>query len=300
MKVVFLGNHTVGVRALQALLDQTEVVGVVAHPPDEEDGVVYESVYDFAVNKKLPVHRGTGKNSKTFEFIEKLKPDLLWVTDFRYIIPESLINIAPLGAVNIHPSLLPKYRGRAAINWAIINGEKEFGLTTHFIDSDVDTGDIIEQLIIPIAADEYIGEALTKSYPLYYNITYNVIELFKKGIVERRPQTDKFPVFPRRTAEDGKIDWNKPANEIYNLIRAVSHPYPGAFSFYEGNKIFIWKAAVINTDSFSHLINGVIVKKELNSIKIKCVDGLIDITEFSIESNTDINLQEGYLLTEVE
>jgi methionyl-tRNA formyltransferase len=297
MKIVFLGNHTVGVRALQALLDRVEVVGVVAHPPDEEDGVVYESVYDFALFKNLPVHRGTGKNSETLEFIEKLKPDLIWVTDFRYIIPENLINIAPLGAVNIHPSLLPKYRGRAAINWAIINGEKEFGLTIHFIDNDVDTGEIIEQVIIPIAVDEYIGDVLIKSYPLYYNITYNVIELFKKGLVERRPQTVKFPVFPRRTAEDGKIDWNKPAIEIYNLIRAVSHPYPGAFSFYEGNKIFIWKATIINTEKFSHLTNGVIVEKELNSIKVKCADGLIDIYEFSIECNTKVNLQKGNLLT---
>jgi methionyl-tRNA formyltransferase len=302
MKVVLLGNHTVGVRVLQALLDKVEVIGVVAHPMDEEDGVIYESLYDFSITNKIPVIRGAGKNLKTFEFIKELKPDLLWVTDYRYIIPENLINIAPLGAVNIHPSLLPKYRGRASINWAIINGEKEFGLSVHFIDKDVDTGDIIEQIRIPIADDEYIGTVLTKCYPIYYNITSKVIESFKNSSVRRTPQTDKLPAFPRRTAEDGKIDWNQPVNNIYNLIRAVSHPYPGAFTNFKDEKIFIWKALPVITEKYNHLLNGLVIEKGLNTIKVKCNGGFIEISDYSVEEglNLNFNFKNGDSLREME
>lgn len=298
MKVVFLGNHTVGVRALQALLGQVEVVGVVAHPIDEEDGVRYESVYDFSIENNLPVIRGTGKSLKTIEFIKELKPDLLWVTDYRYIIPEILIKIAPLGAVNIHPSLLPKYKGRAAINWAIINGEKEIGLTVHFIDNGVDTGDIIEQIKVSMTDDEYIGDVLNKCYPLYFNITNKVIGLFKSNLIKRIPQTSEYPVFPRRTAEDGKIDWNKSAIEIHNLIRAVSNPYPGTFSFYKSKKIFIWKALFVLTENFNQLANGTIIEKKSNTFKVKCTSGFIEVTNFSFEGNVILNLQIGDTLAE--
>lgn len=293
MKVVFLGNHTVGVRALMALLEQVEVAGVIAHPIDVEDGVRYESVYDFSMNKNIPVIRATGKNEKTLEFVKKLKPDLLWITDYRYIIPQILIDLAPLGAVNIHPSLLPKYRGRAAINWAIINGEKEVGLSVHFVDNDVDTGDIIKQIRIPISDNEYIGDVLNKCYPFYYDITTNVIGLFKKGSVSGIPQIDRLPVFLKRTSEDGKIDWDQSIDKIYNLIRAVSHPYPGAFTYFKGEKIFIWKAFTIITENYNHLINGFIIEKSENTFKIKCTDGIIEVTDYSFENGININFKNG-------
>jgi Methionyl-tRNA formyltransferase len=289
MKIAFFGNHTVGIRSLEALLAQAEVVGVVAHPLDEEDGIRYESVYDFSQKKRLPVIRGTGKNQKTFEFIKELKPDLIWITDYRYIIPENLIKIAPLGAVNIHPSLLPKYRGRAALNWAIINGEKEIGLTAHFVDNGVDTGDIIEQTRIPVSEDEDIADVLNKCYPLYYSLTRKVIMAFKEGVVNRFPQTNTFPVFPKRTAEDGKIDWNQPINKIYNLIKAVSHPYPGAFSNFQGKKIFIWKAIPEPGENFNHFMNGCIIEKDDHSFKVKCPGGLISITNYSCEDELSLN-----------
>src|SRR5262245_39304488 len=133
MRVLFLGNHTVGTKTLAAIAETETVVGVVAHPEDPEDGVRYESVYGLALSRGWKVLRGGGKDTKVDEFIRQAKPDLLWITDFRYLLPAPLLNIAPLGVVNLHPSLLPKYRGRAPINWAILKGETTLGLTAHYV-----------------------------------------------------------------------------------------------------------------------------------------------------------------------
>jgi len=243
MKVLFLGNHTVGVKTLSTLSQTEEIVGVVAHPSDPEDGERYLSVYDFAHQRSWPAIRSKGTDPDLVRFARKVEPELTWITDYRYLLPAPVISIAPLGTVNLHPSLLPKYRGRAPINWAIINGEKDLGLTAHFVVEAADAGDIIEQVSFKLNADEDVGDALSRLYPLYQNITRKVLGYFRSGQVPRRKQdvTGK-PVYPARYPEDGLIDWKKPAEQIFNLIRAVTRPYPGAFSFYRGEKVMIWSA----------------------------------------------------------
>ncbi len=119
LRVVFLGNHTVGVRSLSALMEVADVELVVAHPPDPEDGVRYESVFDFAREREMVVVRSPGKNPELVARIVALEPDLVWTTDYRYLLPAEAIDAASLATVNLHPSLLPNYRGRAALNWAI-------------------------------------------------------------------------------------------------------------------------------------------------------------------------------------
>ena len=287
MKVVFLGNHNVGINVLHALLKKTQLVGIVAHPEDPEDGVQYQSVYEFAIKNNLPAIRSTGKSPRLFEFITSQKPDLLWSTDFRYILPESLVSLASLGAVNIHPSLLPKYRGRASINWAVINGEKEFGLTVHFIDNGVDTGDIIQQITIPIDQLDYIEDLLKKSYPLYFHITCSVIDLFYNNTIKRTVQTEVLPEYPRRTAKDGKINWNQSTQDIFNLIRAVSRPYPGAFTYFDNiQKIFIWRATpIFELEKHNNYPNGFVIESSSNCFKVKCHDGIIHVTDFSSDGN---------------
>lgn len=301
MKIVFLGNHTVGVYVLKALLNcsSIKVIGVIAHPNDDEDGSVYESVYDFSIFNKLNVIRSNGKSPVTFNFINQLQPDLIWITDFRYIIPESVIQLSLLGAVNIHPSLLPKYRGRAAINWALIYGEPEFGLTVHFVDNGVDTGDIISQISIPIYETDYIDDLLNRSYPLYYNITLEVINMFLSNSIKRVPQKGLYPVFPKRTASDGRINWDLSKKQILNLIKAVSKPYPGAFTFINGNKLYIWKADIVNVPFINDVPNGSIVYDSSTDqfIKIKCSDGYIEIIEMELDGANQLIINQGDLCT---
>ena len=142
MRLLFFGNHTVGVRALAAAAELTEVVGVVAHPPDPEDGLRYESVADFATAQGWPVLRAVGRDAGVAAFVAAQRPDVIWITDYRYLLPAAVVALAPLGAINLHPSLLPKYRGRAPVNWAILHGESELGLTAHRVDDGMDTGDV--------------------------------------------------------------------------------------------------------------------------------------------------------------
>lgn len=113
LRIIFLGNHNVGIKAIEAILKHALLVGVVCHPKDDEEGVVYESVFDFVTQKNIPTIRGKGKDKKVYEFIASKKADLIWITDYKFIISKEIIESVRLGAINLHPSLLPKYRGRA-------------------------------------------------------------------------------------------------------------------------------------------------------------------------------------------
>ncbi len=245
-RIVFLGNHTLGVRVLGVIRRLATLVGVVAHPEDPEDGVRYESVFSEARRLEVPTIRIQGKRPELEGFVRKCSPDLLWITDYRYLLPERILALAPRGAVNLHPSLLPKYRGRAVVNWAILRGETEFGLTAHFVDAGMDTGDIIAVRRFGLTQAEDVGDALDKLYPLYESVAAEVLTGFCHGNVPRRAQDHtQATEFPRRTPADGLIDWSAPAREVWNLIRAVAAPYPGAFCPWNQSRLRIWRASGI-------------------------------------------------------
>jgi methionyl-tRNA formyltransferase len=286
LKVVFLGNHNVGIEALKALISKSDVCGVVAHPVDPEEGVVYESVFEFSKAAGIPAIRGKASDAEVFKFIKERQPDLIWITDYKFLVPKELINIAPKGCVNLHPSLLPKYRGRAPINWAIIEGQKEVGLTAHFVDEGVDTGPIIEQESVSVSDNEYIGDILNKLYPIYAALSAKVLDKIIGGAPNSRPQniTDS-KVYPRRKPEDGKIDWNQPAKAIRDLVRAVSKPYPGAFFFAQNNKYTIWRCDIEPFPSdikIQERANGEIISADAKTIRVKCSDAIISSSDFEM------------------
>ena len=300
-RIVFLGNHTVGVRALRVLQRDADLVGVVAHPDDPEDGVRYESVYDEAVRRGLPVLRGTGRSAVVMEFVRKCAPDLLWVTDYRYLLPSLLVNLARLGAVNLHPSLLPRYRGRASINWAILRGETELGLSAHLIDDGMDTGDIMAQRRYTLAQHEDVGDALEKLYPLYEAITAEVVAAFLSGSLPRRAQeVAHASVFPRRTPEDGLIDWTAPSRDVWNLIRAVAAPYPGAFSSAGSTRLTIWRAAAVESfarDTSPEAGEILDVSPDRKSLTVACGDAALVVTRYSLAAQTgDTAIHPGDVL----
>jgi methionyl-tRNA formyltransferase len=292
MRVVFLGNHTVGVRAVQAISESAEVAGVVAHPPDPEDGLRYESVAGFAERNGWKLIRGKASTPEVYSFIKTARPDLLWITDFRYLIPAEMIALAPLGAVNVHPSLLPRYRGRASINWAILNGDRCLGLTAHFVDEGMDTGDIIEQVSYEIGDDQDVGDCLNILYPLYGSITRNVLAYFECGRVPRIAQDhSRATSFPRRRPEDGRIDWRRSARSIYNLIRAVAFPYPGAFTTLGGQAVTVWKARIASETESTSEPGRVIADQELGPL-VQCGRGTLVLTRFEAQASNSI-LQAG-------
>jgi methionyl-tRNA formyltransferase len=278
MKIVFFGNHTVGVETLKTLQATEQVVGVVAHVHDPEDGVRYRSVYEYSARIGMNVIRTNGKDSALETFIKSAQPDLLWVTDYKYLLPKPLLSITPKGVVNLHPGLLPKYRGRAPINWAILNGETTIGLSAHFVDEGMDTGDIIEQMCFDLKEEQDVGNALQILYPLYAEITQRVLKYFKSGSVPRRPQDHLVSTtFPARRPEDGLIYWGLPAGSIRNLIRAVAAPYPGAFTFYRGRKLVVWKSQLACTQRRCDP-PGMVLKHDSRGIVVQCNPGSILLT----------------------
>ena len=298
MRVVFLGNHTVGVKALEAIDQSDEITGVVAHPPDPEDGVRYLSVHDFAKARAWPVVRGKGSGAEVDAFVRAAAPDLIWVTDYRYLLPPSLLSTAPLGAVNLHPSLLPRYRGRAPINWAILNGETTLGLTAHLIDEGVDTGDIITQARYDLDQGEDVGDALRKLYPLYAEVTRHVLACFRAGSVPRLKQDDsQATVFLRRKPEDGRIDWARPASAVVNLVRATAAPYPGAFTTLAGCKLIVWRAQLEAGSSARGAPPGAVLSVSDGRVVVSCGEGAAALLKTELEpAQRELRLAVGSVL----
>ena len=269
--------------SLDALSRSNAIVGVVAHPPDPEDGERYESVFEHAAGAGLSVARFKGRDPALQRFVHDVRPDLLWIADYRYLLPQSILALAPLGAVNLHPSLLPLYRGRASINWSILNGEREVGLTAHFVDDGVDSGDIIAQQRVPLADHEDVGDALNKLYPLYASLSSEVVAAFCSGLVPRRQQAPgSWPIWPRRRAEDGLIDWSENSQRIANLVRAVARPYPGAFSWIADNRVTIWKARAGLPRGPGSI--GSVWRANACGFTVNCGEGSLEVLECEVGS----------------
>lgn len=297
LKVLFLGNHTVGIKVLDTLIKEKDIdiVGIIAHPKDPEDGIRYQSVFDYAKLKNIKVIRSNLNKEEDINFIKLLQPDLLFVTDFKFILKKDVLNIPKIGSVNLHPSLLPKYRGRASINWAIINGEKELGLTGHWINEGTDTGDIIKQLKFKLDFSENINDALQKYYPLYKEITEEIINIIKSGHFLGQKQIEKdSSYFPKRIPNDGLINWNFNNIQIYNFVRAISYPYPGAFSYLNKEKIKIWETNILSDIGFEKTMpNGYIIDYLKNKIYVKCCNSVIIISRFE-PSNISIKIGDVF------
>jgi methionyl-tRNA formyltransferase len=251
------------------------VAGVVAHPPDPEDGVIYESVFTYAAQSGWPVIRSRGRDDPEFlKWLPQRSCDVILVADYRYLLAPEVVALAPSGAINLHPSLLPKYRGRAPINWAILHGETELGLTAHMIDNEMDTGDILAQKRFTLRLDQDVGDALGLLYPLYAEITTEVLCAVEERRIIRRVQDDReATVFPARKPADGLIDWSKPAIDVLNLVRAVAPPYPGAFAFQGSTKVVIEKAAL----TITKLLGKPGMVLETHPLTIACGSGALVI-----------------------
>lgn len=243
MKIVFLGQAAFGKDALEVLLSQGEkIVGVLTTP--DAPGPKANPVKQCAVENNLPVIQPVRlRDPEVIEWVRALQPDLLVLAFVTSFVPKEMIDLATYGGINYHPSLLPKYRGGSAINWALIHGETETGVTIHFIDEGVDTGDILLQEKVSVDPEDTVKSVyFNKLYPLGLSLISRAVSLIKEGKATRVPQDHSQASFqPVIKEKDVQIDWSCPASQIYNLIRG-SNPTPGAFTFYQGRKLTIWEA----------------------------------------------------------
>lgn len=249
-RVLLAAYSEVGVVCLEELLSQgAHIVGVYSHADDQFEEIWFRSVARVAADAGIPVFTPENINAPNeIDRIRRLEPDILFSLYYRKMISGEILSIPRLGAFNMHGSLLPRYRGRACVNWAVLKGEKETGVTLHVMSEKADAGDIVDQEAVPIEFTDTSQDVFWKVRDAARRVMARNWPLLREGRAPRRPQDESLATkFGRRQPSDGWIDWTLPAAEIYNLVRAVTHPFPGAFTHLDGRKLFIWKAWPLET-----------------------------------------------------
>ena len=242
VRAVVFAYHDVGVRCLKTLLSaKIEVPLVVTVRDDPKENRWFGSVADTAREYGLPVVTPDDPNGAEFAHrVAQLEPDFIFSFYYRSMLGAPILRSARRGALNMHGSLLPKYRGRAPVNWAILNGELETGATLHYMVERADAGDIVDQLAVPILEDDDAREVFGKVTTAAEIVLARSLAALLAGNAARRPQiVEPGQYFGRRRPEDGRIDWSLPAVRIHNLVRAVAPPFPGAFTEVDGRQWWI-------------------------------------------------------------
>ncbi len=298
MKILFMGTPDFAKESLEAVYNAGyEILGVVTNP-DRPKGrgmkLVASPVKEFAISKDLKIYQPE-KVKNNVEFIEEMKllePDVICVVAYGKILPQEILDIPRLGCINVHGSLLPKYRGAAPIQWAVLNGDKTTGITTMYMDIGMDTGDMILKEEVEIGPDETTGELWEKLSKVGGELLVKTLEQIENGTAPRIPQSDDFTMAPMLDKEMSKIDWNnKTAIEIKNLVRGLD-PIMGTYSFLDGKKIKIWKVDVISEDN-SNAENGTVIKADSkDGLYIKAKDGIIKVLEIQGENAKRMTVQD--------
>ena len=271
MRIVFMGTPDFAKESLEAVYNSKNEVLAVVTNPDKPKGrgmkMIASPVKEFALEKNLKIYQPTKVRNNT-EFIEKIKalyPDLLCVVAYGKILPKELLDIPRYGAINVHGSLLPEYRGAAPIQWAVLNGDKRTGITTMFMDIGMDTGDMILKEETEIGEDETTGELWDRLSKIGAKLLVKTIEKIEaipdkenktleeiKRLVGAEKQGENFTLAPMLEKEMAKIDWSKTSREIKNLVRGLN-PIMGAYSFLNGKKTKFWKIDIITIDSLESI-----------------------------------------------
>ncbi|MET8867884.1 methionyl-tRNA formyltransferase [Nonomuraea sp. NPDC004580] len=249
MRVVMFGYQTWGHRTLQALLDSThEVVLVVTHPRSEH---AYERIWNDSVAELAEAHgvpvllRNRPDDDELMARLKEAEPDLIVANNWRTWIPPEIFALPRHGTLNVHDSLLPAYAGFSPLIWALINGEKEVGVTAHMMNEELDAGDIVVQRAVPVGPQDTATDLFHRTVDLIGPIVTEALGLIDSGTAVFTPQDrSKASFFHKRSVEDGNIDWTWPAEDIERLVRAQSDPYPNAFTYYKGERVRVTKASV--------------------------------------------------------
>lgn len=243
MKIIVMGYHDIGHACLQKLLDLgADIAAVVTHADSPGEEIWFKSVRDLAFLNCIPVYQPENVNDpRMVEALRRIAPDVIFSFYFRQMIGAPLLAIPRVGAFNLHGSLLPRYRGRCPVNWVLVHGEAETGVTLHRMELKADRGGIVAQRPVPIDITDTAFMLFRKMTRASAELIGEVYPLMVKGQIPEIPQDhSRASYFGGRKPEDGRIDWSRSALEIYNLIRAVTHPYPGAFTTLRGRTLFVW------------------------------------------------------------
>ena len=293
-----MGTPEFSVPSLRALLSAGKNIVLVVTQPEKPKGrgqkLSAGCVKEFALKNNLIVSEPRSlKDEGWINELRSLSLDLIVVVAYGKILPEEVLGIPRFGCVNLHASLLPSYRGASPVNWAIINGDKETGVTAIVMDKGVDTGPILLSEKAGIKEDETAGELSRKLSEVGAALLVKAIELFLEGRIKPAPQDDRNATCaPLLKKEDGKIDWNLGAERIKNLVRGLS-PWPGAYTFLRGKLLKIHSAEAQGDSGDSvDLKPGTVFESEKGRIRVKCGSGVLEIKELQIEGKRRLSARE--------
>ena len=305
LKILFMGTPDFAQESLKSIYDAGfEIIGVVTNP-DKPKGrgmkLAYSPVKEYALEKNLKIYQPIKIKNNT-EFLDEIKtlaPDVICVVAYGKILPKEILEIPKLGCINVHGSLLPKYRGAAPIQWAVLNGDKTTGITTMYMNEGMDTGDMILKEEVEIGPEETTGDLWKKLSKIGGEILVKTLKLIEEGKAPREKQTEEATLAPMLNKEMALIDWeNSDANKIHNLIRGLN-PIMGAYSYIDGKKIKFWKSKVLTKEEFfsyktefeeyeakfNNLVPGtILIADDKDGLYIKANGGVLKILEIQGEN----------------
>lgn len=289
MRSVVFAYHNIGYVCLEALLRQgAEVVAVITHDDDPGENIWFRSVRGLAEQHGIPVF--APDNVNTPEWVARLRawqPDFLFSFYYRRMLSRDVLDVASRGALNLHGSLLPRYRGRCPVNWVLIHDERESGVTLHYMEEKPDRGAIVTQRRVPITdADTALS--------LFHKLTAAAAELMddtyprlRDGTADRVEQDHRqASYFGGRRPDDGRIDWNQSARQIFNLVRATTHPYPGAFATWNETRLHVWQAAERSRQGANAMPPGTVIAAA-PELLVATGDGIVALTRVQAQGEQE-------------
>lgn len=310
MNIVFMGTPDFAAESLKSVCDSGHNVLAIVTNPDRPKGrgmkMIASPVKEVAIEKDIPIYQPLKvRNNESFiDEIKNLKPDVICVVAYGKILPKEILDIPKNGCINVHASLLPKYRGAAPIQWAVLNGDKVTGVTTMYMDVGMDTGDMILKEEVQIGENETTGELWDRLSKIGGKLLVKTLEEIENGTATRTPQGNEFTVAPMISKDMAKIDWqNKKSEEIKNLVRGLN-PIMGAYSMFNGKKIKFWnveafdnldkrlKELLGNIDFSERKAGDIIVADSKKGLFIKTIDGVISVKEIQGENAKKMNIND--------
>ena len=304
MDIVFMGTPDFARASLEKLFDEGHNILGVFTNEDKPKGrgmkLTISPVKEFAISKDIPVYqpKTLKKNTEMIETIKMLKPDVICVVAYGKILPKEILEIPKYGCINVHGSLLPKYRGAAPIQWAVINGEKTTGITTMYMNEGMDTGDMILKQEVEIGEDETTGELWERLEKIGAELLVKTLREIELGIAPRMKQGNDFTLAPMLDKKMSKIEWNnKTAKEIKDLVRGLN-PIIGAYTFFKGKKIKFWRVNIakedeITVENLDFLGNGVVLlSNPKDGLYIKAKEGIIKVLEIQGENGKKMPISD--------
>lgn len=302
MKVVFMGTPDFSVPALEEITKYHQVAAVVTQkdkPKGRGHKMQFTPVKETALRLEIPVYQPEKvKNAEFLDILREINPDVIVVIAFGQILSKEILELPKYGCINVHASLLPKYRGAAPIQWAVIDGEKESGVTTMYMAEGLDTGDIIDMEVVPLDEKETGGSLFDKLSLKGGELIVKTLEKLENGTAARTPQNDELSTYAGKiTKELGHIDFSKTAPEIECLIRGLN-PWPSAYTFMDGKVLKVWDADVCDEESTKE--PGTVLEANKKGIKVSTGKGTLIIKELQLEGKKRMDVSaflNGYEVT---